>query len=412
MISLEYTLFVRSRKNLLLLVTCLICFLASSFFIRYRYQIAKDKVLDQHQQTIDRFDHYLLDLDQLLETGELSEESYQAEVAFVQEYQTFYHTEMRAVQEEDWDYFYEKNIDGLSSLMTHEKGGAMHDGYTMAPETLENTLLVSTYLKEHRLPSAFPLTYFLTAFEDSRSPLDEEILQSLGNQALKGSSHEIWRWQKGNSLWVMVPLFLLLFANFFIKDNTSTHRQLRLLQTAGLSKKQITRNKYIAFAGLFSLSFLTIYGLQLLIATLINGNSSWIYPVTYYTTSLQTAMVTSASITLELRPIYQMIAAAALVQFSYVLWVSGLAQLFSRLFHNSLAGSLTAIGLAIGGSFFPHLWNPFSYFRAGDLADGTLLVETNQTGYQPYQAFLCLAGACLVIYILHYFLLCHSRKEA
>lgn len=130
---------------------------------------------------------------------------------------------MRAVQEEDWDYFYEKNIDALSSLMAHEKGGAMHDGYTMAPETLENTLLVSTYLKEHRLPSAFPLTYFLTAFEDSRSPLDEEILQSLGNQVLKGSSHEIWRWQKGNSLWVLVPLFLLLFANFFIKDNTSTH---------------------------------------------------------------------------------------------------------------------------------------------------------------------------------------------
>ncbi|MFX3851872.1 hypothetical protein ACJBTT_11230, partial [Streptococcus suis] len=76
------------------------------------------------------------------------------------------------------------------------------------------------------------------------TPKDREIVKSVGQPALKGTSYEMLLGQKQLGLIISLPLFLLDFTNFLIKDQQGTSRQILLLQTLGLTRILITTNKY------------------------------------------------------------------------------------------------------------------------------------------------------------------------
>ncbi|HEM3538330.1 TPA: hypothetical protein U1B35_002057 [Streptococcus suis] len=313
MFQIEGKLFFRSKKNLVAILVMLLMILASSLLAGYHNRQAKLKVIQHYEQSIQNFENIIQDLETQYQNQALSEEDYQAEKTFFTDYIANHQKEIEAVKKEDWTYFYEKNI------QHYQKDGQYishsYRSYDFTPQTIENTFLMSKYLLEKNIPSAFPTKLYLTAFENPQTPTDREIVKSRGQQALKGTSHEIWQGQKQLGLVITLPLFLLAFTNFFIKDQQGTSRQIRLLQTLGLTRIQITRNKYLAFLVLYTALFLTFYLSQFLIAFLLNGNSSWIYPVTtYISKGIDFSLIQTA-----IKPIYQVILLACGMHYLYLL---------------------------------------------------------------------------------------------
>ncbi|CYV39903.1 hypothetical protein HO670_09040 [Streptococcus suis] len=403
MFQIEGKLFFRSKKNLFAILVMLIAILASSFLAGYHNRQAKLKVTQHYEQSIQNFENIIQDLETQYQNQALSEEDYQAEKTFFTDYIANYQKEIEAVKKEDWTYFYEKNIqhyqqDGRYISLSYRN-------YEFTPQTIENTFLISKYLLEKEIPSAFPTELYLTAFEHPKTPTDRETVKSLGQQVLKGTSHEIWQGQKQLGLVISLPLFLLAFTNFFIKDQQGTSRQIRLLQTLGLTRIRITTNKYLAFLTLYTALFLTLYMSHFLIAFLLNSNSSWNYPVTTYSSSgLAYSFITTA-----IKPIYQVILLACGMHYLYLLFLLGLAQTLARVLKNGLAGLVVTLGLVISANFYPHILNPFSLWNAGNLADGSAIIYHQLTGYSIPKVFTVLLISKLLIYCLQFYLL--TRKS-
>lgn len=403
MFQIEGKLFFRSKKNLFAILVMLIAILASSFLAGYHNRQAKLKVTQHYEQSIQNFENIIQDLETQYQNQALSEEDYQAEKTFFTDYIANYQKEIEAVKKEDWTYFYEKNIqhyqqDGRYISLSYRN-------YEFTPQTIENTFLISKYLLEKEIPSAFPTELYLTAFEHPKTPTDRETVKSLGQQVLKGTSHEIWQGQKQLGLVISLPLFLLAFTNFFIKDQQGTSRQIRLLQTLGLTRIRITTNKYLAFLTLYTALFLTLYMSHFLIAFLLNSNSSWNYPVTTYSSSgLAYSFITTA-----IKPIYQVILLACGMHYLYLLFLLGLAQTLARVLKNGLAGLVVTLGLVISANFYPHIFNPFSLWKAGNLADGSAIIYHQLTGYSIPKVFTVLLISNLLIYCLQFYLL--TRKS-
>ncbi|HEM4557771.1 TPA: hypothetical protein U1Z93_000607 [Streptococcus suis] len=403
MFQIEGKLFFRSKKNLFAILVMLIAILASSFLAGYHNRQAKLKVTQHYEQSIQNFENIIQDLETQYQNQALSEEDYQAEKTFFTDYIANYQKEIEAVKKEDWTYFYEKNIqhyqqDGRYISLSYRN-------YEFTPQTIENTFLISKYLLEKEIPSAFPTELYLTAFEHPKTPTDRETVKSLGQQVLKGTSHEIWQGQKQLGLVISLPLFLLAFTNFFIKDQQGTSRQIRLLQTLGLTRIRITTNKYLAFLTLYTALFLTLYMSHFLIAFLLNSNSSWNYPVTTYSSSgLAYSFITTA-----IKPIYQVILLACGMHYLYLLFLLGLAQTLARVLKNGLAGLVVTLGLVISANFYPHILNPFSLWNAGNLADGSAIIYHQLTGYSIPKVFTVLLISNLLIYCLQFYLL--TRKS-
>ncbi|CYU88892.1 TPA: hypothetical protein U1391_000253 [Streptococcus suis] len=403
MFQIEGKLFFHSKKNLFAILVMLMTILSSSLLAGYHNRQAKLKVIQHYEQSIQNFENIIQDLETQYQNQALSEEDYQAEQTFFTNYIANYQKEIEAVKKEDWTYFYEKNIqhyqqDGQYISLSYRS-------YEFTPQTIENTFLISKYLLEKEIPSAFPINLYLTAFEHPKTPTDREIVKSLGQQALKGTSHEIWQGQKQLGLVITLPLFLLAFTNFFIKDQQGTSRQIRLLQTLGLTRIRITTNKYLAFLTLYTALFLTLYLSHFLIAFLLNGNSSWIYPVTTYSSNgLAYSFITTA-----IKPIYQVILLACGMHYLYLLFLLGLAQTLARVLKNGLAGLVVTLGLVISANFYPHIFNPFSLWNAGNLADGSAIIYHQLTGYSIPKVFTVLLISNLLIYCLQFYLL--TRKS-
>ncbi|HEL2460619.1 TPA: hypothetical protein U0624_001245 [Streptococcus suis] len=403
MFQIEDKLFFRSKKNLFAILVMLIAILSSSFLAGYHNRQAKLKVIQHYEQSIRNFENIIQDLETQYQIQALSEEDYQAEQTFFTNYIANYQKEIEAVKKEDWTYFYEKNI------QNYQRDGQyislVYQSYEFAPQTIENTILISKYLLEKEIPSAFPSELYLTAFENPKTPTDREIVKNLGQQALKGTSHEIWQVQKQLGLVITLPLFLLTFTNFFIKDQQGTSRQIRLLQTLGLTRIRITTNKYLAFLTLYTALFLTLYLSHLLIAFLLNGNSSWIYPVTTYSSR----GLAFSFITTTIKPIYQVILLACGMHYLYLLFLLGVAQTLARVLKNGLAGLVITLGFVISANFYPHIFNPFSLWKAGNLADGSAIIYQQLTGYSIPKVFTVLLISNLLIYSLQFYLL--TRKS-
>lgn len=205
MFQIEDKLFFRSKKNLFAILVMLIAILSSSFLAGYHNRQAKLKVIQHYEQSIRNFENIIQDLETQYQIQALSEEDYQAEQTFFTNYIANYQKEIEAVKKEDWTYFYEKNI------QNYQRDGQyislVYQSYEFAPQTIENTILISKYLLEKEIPSAFPSELYLTAFENPKTPTDREIVKNLGQQALKGTSHEIWQVQKQLGL-VITPMSL------------------------------------------------------------------------------------------------------------------------------------------------------------------------------------------------------------
>ncbi|MDG4520444.1 hypothetical protein [Streptococcus suis] len=403
MFQIEGKLFFRSKKTLFAILVMLIAILASSFLAGYHNRQAKLGVIQNYEQYIQKFENIIQDLETQYQNQTLSQEDYQAEKDFFTDYVANYQMEIEAVKKEDWTYFYEKNIqhyqqDGRYVSLSYRN-------YEFTPQTIENTFLMSKYLLEKEIPSAFPTELYLTAFENPQTQVDRETVKSLGQQALKGTSHEIWQGQKQLGLIISLPLFLLAFTNFFIKDQQGTSRQIRLLQTLGLTRIRITTNKYLAFLTLYTALFLTLYLSHFLIAFLLNGNSSWIYPVTTYISK----RIDSSLIQTAIKPIYQVILLACGMHYLYLLFLLGVAQTLARVLKNGLAGLVITLGIAISANFYPHILNPFSLWNAGNLADGSAIIYHQLTGYSIPKVFTVLLISNLLIYCLQFYLL--TRKS-
>ena len=404
MFQIERKLFFRSKKTLVTILGLLACILLSSFLAGYQNRQAKLKVIHHYEEVIQNFNNARQDIVEQYKNQLINKEDYDTEWAFFTDYIATYQKEIEAVKKEDWSYFCNKNIQHY--LREGQYITYAYESYEFTPQTIENTVLISNYLLDHELPTAFPTELFLTSFESPKTPADAEIVANLGQQALKGGSHEIWKSQKNWGVILSTLFFLFCFADFFIKDQVGNKRQVRLLQTLGLSNLRMTCNKYLAFLLLYSFLFLSIYLLHFGVASLLNGTSSWMYPITTYTSkSLSLSMVDIA-----IQPIYRMVLLGTVLHYLYLLFLLGVAQTLAKLFQNELAGAIATVGIVVSASFYPNIFNPFSLWNAGNLADGSVIIYNQLPSYTIIKAVLILCCSICVIYSLQFYLLTRKRE--
>lgn len=409
MLEIELKQFFRQKKLVFLLFLLGALLLGQSLYFSYNHQVAKEEKVQYYQQFLSRFEHLGDEIEAAYQQELIDEASYQEEKEFIEGYLDTYKMELEAVEKEDWNYFYTKNIQNLFRDGVYISTN--YDSYDIPSQTIENTVAVSRYLKEHQLPTAFPVDYFLTEFDQFETEADRELIYRLGKQALKGTSHQIWFSLKGWGILYLLPLFLLLFADFYTKDQTGLNRQRRFLKTVGLSPRTIISHKTLAFLGLFLFSYITVYTLHYSIIFLVNGASSWSYPITHYISNGIDTFVPHSQVELIIKPIYQAVLISFGLELLYLFLILGLAQLVTHVTKSPLSGCLLTLGFSLGGSWIQHPLNPFALWNAGAIADGSLLVHTNNQQFSFSHAYLVLSVASCLVYGLLYFSLTHDTRE-
>lgn len=97
------------------------------------------------------------------------------------------------------------------------------------------------------------------------------------------------------------------------------------------------------------------------------------------------------------------------MHYLYLLFLLGVAQTLARVLKNGLAGLVITLGFVISANFYPHIFNPFSLWKAGNLADGSAIIYQQLTGYSIPKVFTVLLISNLLIYSLQFYLL--TRKS-
>lgn len=97
------------------------------------------------------------------------------------------------------------------------------------------------------------------------------------------------------------------------------------------------------------------------------------------------------------------------MHYLYLLFLLGVAQTLARVLKNGLAGLVVTLGLVISANFYPHIFNPFSLWEAGNLADGSAIIYHQFTGCSIPKVITVLLISNLLIYCLQFYLL--TRKS-
>ena len=376
MCNLFLKYFIKQKKNILFLIIIIIFGTVMSSVSKIENNKTKEEQIFSKERAIEIFKQDIKEVDKDLENDNVSDEE-KTELNNIKKRKIKiikgYEETIQDIKDENWHSLYERELNHFldSNGNFISKGfGSKGISFTASEVTVEITYKVLKYLIENNIPSAYPLNLQRTEFDQPRTSEEEKILDYYSKKTLVGTSHRLWDFFTNNLLLIYTFIIVVTFGILFSKLEESQNKTIRFLKTSGASKFRIVSS------GLFTGGILTII-LGLLIPAiffgiefLISGSSSFKYPITTYI--VKSDYFSLLSFGYKIVPISDVLIKSLILFLLYGLFIFLVTSTISTFVKSSVKSVILSFGLIATLQMFNKWYNPFSYWRVGKIADGSI----------------------------------------
>ena len=376
MCNLFFKYFIRQKKNILFLIVIIILGIVMTSVSKIENNKNKEEQISIRKRAIEIFKEEIKDVDKDLESDNVSDEEKtelndmkKRDIANIQYYEKI----IQDIKDGNWQVLYGDELKlSLDSNGNFALKGFSTNGidYTANQLTAEITYKILKYLKENNIPSAHPLYLDKTEFEQPQTLEESKLLDYYSKKTLIGTSHRLWDFFTNNLVLIYTFIIVVTFGILFSKLEESQNKTIRFLKTSGASKFRIVSS------GLFTGGILTIM-LGLLIPAiffgiefLISGSSSFKYPITTYI--VKNDYYSLMSFGYRIVPISDVLIKSLILFLLYGLFIFLFTSAISTFVKSSVKSVILSFGLIATLQMFNKWYNPFSYWRVGKIADGSI----------------------------------------
>lgn len=368
--------FLKQKKFILFLVLSTIIATSLSVIAKIENKKAtnrqieiKNNLIEMNQYCLDASDEELMKEDYgKEEIPELREKSKQN----IEHLKNF----IKQIENNNWQFLYEYELDGY--VDGHYKFLSVDD-FSINPKTTEITQKTLTFLKENNIPSAHPLLLQYTEFDQPRTTQDRNSLLNYSGKTLLGTNHRLWDFFKKDLTLIYIPIIVLGTGTLFSDLYESKNKKIRFLKTSGVS------NFKVVSSGLLVGTFFTVFtGIAILLVNyavefLINGSSSLKYPiVTYFPEKVYFSIM---DFNYKIVPILEVLKKSIVLFLLYGIFIFLVTSFFSKLLKSTVKSTLVTFATILCFQIFPKYNNPFSYWKVGNLVDGSINIAYRVTNY-------------------------------
>lgn len=405
MCNLFFKYFIRQKKNILFLIVIIILGIVMTSVSKIENNKNKEEQISIRKRAIEIFKEEIKDVDKDLESDNVSDEEKtelndmkKRDIANIQYYEKI----IQDIKDGNWQVLYEDELKlSLDSNGNFALKGFSTNGidYTANQLTAEITYKILKYLKENNIPSAHPLYLDKTEFEQPQTLEESKLLDYYSKKTLIGTSHRLWDFFTNNLVLIYTFIIVVTFGILFSKLEESQNKTIRFLTTSGTSKFRIVSS------GLFTGGILTII-LGLLIPTiffgiefLISGSSSFKYPITTYI--VKNDYYSLMSFGYKIVPMSDVLIKSLILFLLYGLFIFLFTSTISTFVKSSVKSVILSFGLIATLQMFNKWYNPFSYWRVGKIADGSINILSKTITYSFNKSCKILViGICILTILL------------
>ena len=405
MCNLFFKYFIKQKKNILFLIIIIIIGTFISSISKIENNKNKEEQISIRERAIEIFKEEIKEVDKDLESSNISDEEKielnnmkKRNIANIQNYEKT----IQDIKTKNWQVLYEDELNqSLDSNGNLAIKGFSTNGIDYAANklTAEITYKILKYLKENNIPSAHPLYLDKTEFEQPRTLEESKLLDYYSKKTLIGTSHRLWDFFTNNLVLIYTFIIVVTFGILFSKLEESQNKTIRFLRTSGASKFRIV------LSGLFTGGILTII-LGLLIPAiffgiefLISGSSSFKYPITTYI--VKNDYFSLMSFGYKIVPISDVLTKSLILFLLYGLFIFLFTSAISTFVKSSVKSVILSFGLIATLQMFNKWYNPFSYWRVGKIADGSINILSKTITYSFNKSCKILAiGICILTILL------------
>ena len=405
MCNLFFKYFIKQKKNILFLIVIIILGIVMSSVSKIENNKNKEEQIFSRERVIEIFKEEIKEIDKDLESDNVSDEEKielnnmkKRNIASIQYYEKI----IQDIKDENWQALYEDELNqSLDSNGNFVSKGFSSKGisYTVDKLTVEITYETLKYLKENNIPSSHPLNIQRTEFEQPQTLEESKLLDYYSKKTLIGTSHRLWDFFTNNLVLIYTFIIVVTFGILFSKLEESQNKTIRFLKTTGASKFRIV------FSGLFTGGILTII-LGLLIPTiffgiefLISGSSSFKYPITTYI--VKNDYYSLMSFGYKIVPISDVLTKSLILFLLYGTFIFLFTSTISTFVKSSVKSVILSFGLIATLQMFNKWYNPFSYWRVGKIADGSINILSKTVTYSFNKSCKILViGICILTILL------------
>ena len=405
MCNLFFKYFIKQKKNILFLIIIIIFGFIISSVSKIENNKNKEEQISIREKAIEIFKEEIKEVDKDLENDNISDEE-KTELNNIKKRKTKiingYEEIIQDIKTENWQALYESELKhSLDSNGNFALKGFRTNGIDYAANqlTAEITYKILKYLKENNIPSAHPLYLEKTEFEQPRTSEESKLLDYYSKKTLIGTSHRLWDFFSNNLVLIYTFIIVVTFGILFSKLEESQNKTIRFLRTSGASKFRIVSS------GLFTGGILTII-LGLLIPAiffgiefLISGSSSFKYPITTYI--VKSDYFSLMSFGYKIVPISDVLTKSLILFLLYGLFIFLFTSAISTFVKSSVKSVILSFGLIVTLQMFNKWYNPFSYWRVGKIADGSINILSKTITYSfDKSCKILVIGICILTILL------------
>lgn len=405
MCNLFFKYFIKQKKNILFLIIIIIFGTVISSISKIENNKNKEEQIFSRERVIDIFKQDINDVDKDLENDNISDKE-KTELNNIKKRKTKiikgYEEIIQDIKTENWKALYEDELKRfLDPNGNFISKGLVKNGvsYTVDRLTVEITYEILKYLKENNIPSAHPLNIQRTEFDQPRTSEESNLLDYHSKKTLVGTSHRLWDFFTNNLVLIYTFIIVVTFGILFSKLEESQNKTIRFLKASGASKFKIV------LSGLFTGGILTIIlGLLIpaiffVIEFLISGSSSFKYPITTYI--VKSDYFSLMSFGYKIVPISDVLIKSLILFLLYGIFIFLVTSTISTFVKSSVKCVILSFGLIATLQMFNKWYNPFSYWRVGKIADGSINFLSKTITYSFDKSCKILAiGICILTILL------------
>ena len=404
MYTLFFKYFMKQKKNILFFIIIIIFGLIISSASKIENNKTKEEQIYIKKKVIELLKKDINNIDKNLENNNISEEE-------KDEYKVLKEKDIKLIENNknqiyniknsNWQKLYETEL----KRFENKKGknltiSSNNIEYNVNPITLDITYETLNYLKENNIYSAHPLNLQKTEFDQPRNSKENEILDKYSKKNLIGTSHRLWDFFTNNIVLIYTFMIVVTFGILFSKLEDVQNKTIRFLKASGASKFKIVSS------GLFIGGILTIlFGLLIptiffIIEFLINGMSSFKYPITTYI--VKNNYFSLMSFVYKIVPISDVLIKSLILFLLYGIFIFLFTSAISTFVKSSFKTVILSFGLIATLQMFNKCYNPFSYWRVGKIADGSInfLFKTVSYSFDKSYKVLLIAICILIIFLI------------
>lgn len=402
MCNLFFKYFIKQKKNILFLIIIISFGLIMSSISKIENKKTNDEYISSKEESLKYHESIVKEAEEKLSQNNLTKEEIEDLNRIKEDFSKLLEDDRvkyEASKNSNWKALYEIHMEFLKPEKTNSFIAMGLDTIDIHPLTIEITYETLKYLKGNNIPSAHPLNLQRTEFDQPRTSEEEKILNLSSKKTLVGTSHRLWDFFTNNLVLIYTFIIVVTFGILFSKLEESQNKTIRFLKTSGASKFRIVSS------GLFTGGILTII-LGLLIPAiffgiefLISGSSSFKYPITTYI--VKSDYFSLMSFGYKIVPISDVLTKSLILFLLYGIFIFLVTSTISTFVKSSVKCVILSFGLIATLQMFNKWYNPFSYWRVGKIADGSInfLFKTITYSFDKSCKILAI-GICILTILL------------